>query len=197
MYILGLTGSIGMGKSATAKMFTDYGVPVHDADATVHKLMGPKGRATVLIDKVFPDCLDDQGAVDRQKLGAQVFGHDDALKNLEKILHPMVREEERRFLRLQRQRRVKMVVLDIPLLFETKGEKRCDGVAVVSASKSLQARRVLARPGMNAQKFHAILKKQVPDAIKRRRADFVIFTGAGFYQARKQVKNIITQMAKQ
>ncbi|WP_417795704.1 dephospho-CoA kinase [Terasakiella pusilla] len=191
MYILGLTGSIGMGKSATAKLFQHYGIPVHDADATVHKLMGPKGRATPFIAKAFPGSLAENGAVDRLKLGPQVFGDDQALKKLEAILHPMVREEERKFLRQCQLQRHKMVVLDIPLLFETKGEKRCDGVAVVSTSKIMQKKRVLARPNMTVEKFRAILKKQLSDFEKRKRADYVIFTGNGFRHARFQVKGII------
>ncbi len=180
-----------MGKSATADMFRQFGVPVHDADATVHHLMGPKGRATDLIDQAFPGCLDATGRVDRQKLGAEVFGNDPALKKLEAILHPMVREEERKFLRIHQIRRVALVVLDIPLLFETQGETRCDGVAVVSASEVLQTKRVLARAGMTREKFQAILKKQVANREKCRRADFVIFTGNGYRVARKQVKKII------
>ena len=191
MYILGLTGSIGMGKSATAKMFRQCGVPVHDADATVHVLMGPKGRATLKIARAFPGCLNDQGGVDRQKLGTQVFGHDAQLKKLEAILHPMVRAEERKFLRRAHLQRVSLVVLDIPLLFETEGQKRCDGVVVVSASKIIQRRRVLARSGMTEDKFNAILKKQIPDVEKRRRADFIILTGNGYRSARTQVKKII------
>lgn len=191
MYILGLTGSIGMGKSATARLFQEYGIPVHDADATVHQLMGPKGRATPLIAKTFPGSLAKNGAVDRVKLGPQVFGNDPALKKLEAILHPMVHEEERKFLRRCQLQRYKMVVLDIPLLFETKGEKRCDAVAVVSTSKTLQKKRVLARPNMTPEKFSAILKKQISDFEKRKRADYIIFTGDGFRTARLQVRKII------
>jgi len=191
MFVLGLTGSIGMGKSATADIFRSYGVPVHDADATVHQLMGPNGRATAQIDQVFPGCLNEQGAVDRQKLGVQVFGDETALKKLENILHPMVRAEEIKFLRLCRLQRRKLVVLDIPLLFETGGGSRCQAVAVVSASSALQKKRVMARAGMTVEKFRTILKKQMPDAKKRRKADYVIFTGAGFRAARNQVKKII------
>lgn len=196
MYVLGLTGSIGMGKSATAQMFRDFGVPVHDADATVHCLMGPKGRATGQITQAFPGCLATNGSVDRQKLGGLVFGDEMALKKLENILHPMVRAEERKFLRRCALRREKLVVLDIPLLYETKGENRCDGVAVVSTLKSMQARRVLARAGMTPDKFKAILKKQIPDHVKRRRADFVIFSGAGFRVARDQVKKMIRALQR-
>ncbi|WP_135081290.1 dephospho-CoA kinase [Terasakiella sp. SH-1] len=194
MFILGLTGSIGMGKSATAEMFRTLGIPVHDADATVHQLMGPKGRATAKINQVFPGCLAENGAVDRQKLGAQVLGDDVALKKLEAILHPMVRGEERKFLRICQLQRRKIVVLDIPLLFETKGEKRCDAVCVVSATKAIQKRRVLARSGMTQQKFNVILKKQMPDVQKRRRADYIIFSGAGFRVARNQVKKIVQEI---
>ncbi len=191
MYVLGLTGSIGMGKSATADLFRSYGICVHDADATVHMLMSPTGKATGKIERAFPGSLNESGAVDRQKLGAQVFGDAKALKKLERILHPLVYEEEKKFLRRCRLQGRKLVVLDIPLLFETRGEKRCDGICVVSASGFLQRKRVMARAGMTAQKFDAILQKQMPDTEKRRRADFIIFTGAGFRTARNQVKKII------
>lgn len=193
MFILGLTGSIGMGKSATAKMFQDVGVPVHDADATVHQLMGVGGKATSLIDTAFPGSVV-KGAVDRQALGKVVFGDESALKKLESILHPLVRAEERKFLRLCQLHRNPLVVLDIPLLFETGGEKRMDAVVVVSASKTLQKKRVMARPGMNGDKFKAILKKQMPDTLKRRKADFVINTGAGYRVARDQVKMIVSHI---
>ncbi|NVK18706.1 MAG: dephospho-CoA kinase [Methylocystaceae bacterium] len=195
MYILGLTGSIGMGKSATAQMFRDFAIPVHDADATVHQLMGPKGRATEQIEKAFPGSIQENGAVDRQKLGEYVFENPQELKKLEAILHPLVRAEEQKFLRLQQLHKKSLVVLDIPLLFETHGEKRCDGVAVVSASKSLQYRRVMARTGMTSDKFAAILKKQMPDFEKRKRADFVILSGNGYRVARNKVKRIIQQVS--
>ena len=196
MFILGLTGSIGMGKSATAKMFREFGIPVHDADATVHQLMGPKGRATKQIEATFQGCLAEDGSVDRQKLGSHVFENDEALKNLEAILHPMVRDEERKFLRLCQLHRNPLVVLDIPLLFETKGEERCNAVAVVSASKTLQAKRVMARSGMTREKFQAIVKKQTPDALKRKKADYIILSGAGFRTARNQVQHIINEIKR-
>lgn len=194
MFILGLTGSIGMGKSATADMFRMEGIPVHDADASVHQLMGPSGRAIDKINQVFPNCLTEEGAVDRQKLGTKVFGNDQALKKLEAILHPMVRSEEKRFLRTHQLRRADMVVLDIPLLYETYGEKRCDAVCVVSASKTIQAKRVLARAGMTQEKFQAIIKKQIPNQEKCQRADFIVFTASGYRTARNQVKKIIRQV---
>jgi dephospho-CoA kinase len=195
MFILGLTGSIGMGKSATAKMFKDQGIPVHDADASVHQLMGVGGLATQKIAETFPSAVI-KGCVDRQALGQIVFGNDAALKKLEGILHPLVRAEERKFLRLNQLHRAPLVVLDIPLLFETAGEERMDAVAVVSASKCLQKKRVLARSGMTEQKFQAILKKQMPDALKRKKADFIIHTGAGYRPARNQVKMIISTLKK-
>jgi len=195
MFILGLTGSIGMGKSATTKMFQDIGVPVHDADATVHQLMDVGGQATSLIEAAFPDCVV-KGAVDRQALGKVVFGDAIALKKLEAILHPLVREEERVFLRLCQLHRNPLVVLDIPLLFETEGEKRMDGVVVVTASKTIQKKRVMLRPGMNKGRFKAIVKKQMPDALKRKKADFVINTGAGYRVARDQVKMIVANIKK-
>lgn len=195
MFILGLTGSIGMGKSATAKMFKSRGIPVHDADASVHKLMGPGGAAVGLIEKIFPSAVS-KGIIDRQVLGQLVFGHDVALKKLEMILHPLVRAEETKFLRLCQLHRDPLVVLDIPLLFETDGQKRMDGVVVVSASKMLQEKRVLARAGMTKNKFQAILKKQMPDSLKRRKADYVIYTGAGFRNARNQVRMVISHLKK-
>jgi dephospho-CoA kinase len=194
MIILGLTGSIGMGKSATAKIFRAFGIPVHDADAAVHGLMSNGGAATVAIDQAFPDCLKEDGSVDRQKLGAMVFGNDENLKRLEAILHPLVRKEEQKFLRKSALARQKIVVLDIPLLFETKGEKRCDYVIVVSAPAYLQKKRVMARAGMNLDKFQAILKKQMPDVEKRQKADFVISSAQGFRSARNQVKKIIQSL---
>lgn len=191
MKIIGLTGSIGMGKSTTAAFFRRCGVPVHDADATVHGLMGPKGTAVAAILEKFPNCGSWQQGIDRQKLGAVVFANDSALKTLENILHPLVRRAEAKFLQCQRRRKVPLVVLDIPLLFETEGHKRCDYVVVVSARAFLQRKRVLSRSGMTEEKFQAILNKQYPDALKRRRADFIVPTGNGRAAAFQAVKKII------
>lgn len=184
MIVLGLTGSIGMGKSTTAKMFREAGVPVHDSDETVHRLYA--GRAVPLIDAAFPGTVV-EGAVDRTRLGAAVLGNSDALKRLEAIVHPLVRADADAFVERHRQDGADVVLLDIPLLFETGGEARVDRIVVVSAPADVQRERVMARPGMTEEKFAAILAKQVPDAEKRRRADFVIETGKGLDHAREQV----------
>jgi len=176
--VLGLTGSIGMGKSTAAAMLRDMGLPVHDADAAVHRLMAPGGRAVPEIAAAFPDAVAD-GAVDRRALGARVFADKAALQRLEAILHPKVRAEAHRFIEARRYRGDDLVVLDIPLLFETGGERLCDAVAVVSAPRFVQEARVLTRPGMTREKLAAIRAQQLPDADKRRRADIVVPTGLG------------------
>ena len=192
MLILGLTGSIGMGKSTTAKLFAEEGVPVHDADAAVHALY--EGAATPLIERAFPGTTT-AGKVDRQKLAARVVGNEAAMKELEAIVHPLVRQSEVRFLDRARAEARPVVVLDIPLLFETGGEKRVDKVVVVSAPAAEQRRRVLERPGMTEEKFEALLAKQVADAEKRRRADFLIDTGRGIDHAREQVRSLLAEIA--
>ena len=178
MIILGLTGSIGMGKSTATAMFRRLRVPVFDADAAVHALQGPGGRALPAIEAAFPGTTGPTG-LDRQKLGAIVFADRAALKRLEAIIHPMLNRVRRHWLSTQALHRQPLVVLDVPLLFETGGDRRCDAVAVVSAPAHVQRQRVLARPGMTAEKFAHILKTQLPDAAKRRRADFVIPSGQG------------------
>ncbi|AJD54109.1 dephospho-CoA kinase [Thalassospira xiamenensis M-5 = DSM 17429] len=193
MVILGLTGSIGMGKSTAAGMFRYLGVPVHDADASVHHLMAPDGAAFEPIISAFPDVLQD-GRIDRQILGPIVFADSDALKCLEAILHPLVRDDENRFLRQNRLAQRSLVVLDIPLLFETAGEKRCDQVAVVSAPEFIQRQRVMARLGMTEAKFSAILAKQMPDREKRRKADFIIPTGLGRAVTFATIRSIVDQL---
>lgn len=193
MKILGLTGSIGMGKSTAARMLRRLGVPVHDADATVHALLAKGGRAVAAVEAAFPGVVRD-GAVDRGELGRRVFGDAAALKRLETILHPLVRQAEKQFLARHRQRRTPLVVLDIPLLFETGGEKRCDKVAVVSAPALVQEQRVMKRPGMTRERLAAILKKQMPDVEKRRRADFVVPTGLGMLPALRRLAAIVTLM---
>lgn len=193
MKILGLTGSIGMGKSTAAAMLRRLGVPVHDADATVHALFAPGGKAVAAVDAAFPGVVKG-GAVDRAALGAKVFGDDAALRRLEAIVHPLVRAAERDFLARHRRYRTRLVVLDIPLLFETHGEARCDVVAVVSAPAFLQAARVLARPGMTRTRLDAVLAKQMPDGQKRRRADVVIPTGLGKGPAWKRLKALVQRM---
>ncbi|CCQ75625.1 dephospho-CoA kinase [Magnetospira sp. QH-2] len=193
MRVLGLTGSIGMGKSTAAADFRRLGIAVHDADAVVHGLLGPGGEALTAIDSLFPGVVGTAG-VDRQALGARVFHDPTGLKKLEAILHPLVRRAEQGFLRRQMARQAPFVVLDIPLLFETHGESRCDAVAVVTAPPFVQSRRVLARSGMTREKFHAILARQVPDGEKRHRADFVIQTGLGRRFSLLAIKRIVAGM---
>lgn len=190
-FVLGLTGSIGMGKSATADLFRKLGVPVHDADATVHRLY--RGRAAPLIERAFPGTVAD-GAVDRTKLGAAVLNSPARMKELEAIVHPLVREEEENFL-ARVSALAPIAVLDIPLLFETGGERRCDAALVVTAPAEVQRERVLARPGMTAEKFSAILAKQMPDADKRARAHFLVDTSRGFASAEAQVRSILVCLA--
>lgn len=188
MIVLGLTGSIGMGKSTTAQMFLDAGVPVYSADETVHRLYS--GKAAPLIEQDFPGTTSD-GEVDRTKLSAAVMGKPEALQRLEEIVHPLVRTEENRFRQDSENSGAKLVLLDIPLLFETGAEKRVDKVLVVTAPKEVQRERVLAREGMTEDKLEAILARQVPDAEKRNRADFIIDTSQGLVAAREHVQQII------
>jgi len=191
MFILGLTGSIGMGKTVAAGDFRRLGLPVHDSDAAVHALMARGGAAVADVGTAFPGIVRD-GAVDRGALGKRVFGDDVALRTLEAILHPMVRRRERAFLGLHARLRTPAVVLDIPLLFETGGEERCDAVCVVSAPYREQRRRVLRRPGMTEARFQEVLKHQIPDYLKRRAADFVIFTGLGRAHSLPIIRRIAT-----
>lgn len=191
-FILGLTGSIGMGKSTTAALFRERGIPVHDADASVHALY--RGRAMPLIAAAFPDAVQD-GVVDRPRLSAAVLGRPEAMARLEAIIHPLVREEEEAFLRRCRESGRGFAVLDVPLLLETSGEGRCDAVLVVSAPADIQRARVLARPGMTAERFEAILARQMPDAEKRARAHFIVDTARGLVAAGRQVGSILTALA--
>jgi dephospho-CoA kinase len=191
MLILGLTGSIGMGKSTTSKMFQDEGVPVYDADAAVHALYASGGAAVGPVEAAFPGVVVN-GAIDRAKLSAQVVGNSEALAKLEAIVHPLVGAHRIGFFEETKAKGHEIVVLDIPLLFETGGEKRVDKGVVVSAPADVQRERVLARPEMTAEKFEAILARQTPDADKRARADFVIDTGQGLDHARQQVRDLLT-----
>ena len=191
MIVLGLTGSIGMGKSTTAKMFVEEGVPVHDSDDAVHRLYA--GEAAPLIEAAFPGTVRD-GVVDREILGRHVIGNATAMKRLEEIIHPLVRADANAFLDRARESGLPVAVLDIPLLFETGGRGRVDKVVVVTAPADVQRARVLARPGMTVEKFEAILARQVPDAEKRRLADFVVDTGKGLDAAREQVRAIISEL---
>ncbi len=193
MFILGLTGSIGMGKSATAKMIAEESVPVYDADAAVHRLY--EGEATPAIEAAFPGTTAN-GKVDRDKLGKRVLGDKAAIQKLEQIVHPLVRAGEERFLADAARNGAPVAVLDIPLLYETGGDKRCDAVVVVSAPAEVQRARVFERAGMNEDKLAAILAKQMPDAEKRARADFIVDTSRGFDHARAQVREILAQVAK-
>ena len=193
MFILGLTGSLAMGKSATAKMFAEEGVPVHDADAVVHRLYD--GEATAAIEAVFPGTTAG-GKVDREKLGKRVLGDAAAIKRLEGIVHPMVAAASARFLAEAERNSAPVAVLDVPLLFETGGDKRCDAVVVVSAPPETQRSRAFERPGMNDDKLAIILAKQMPDAEKRARADFVVDTSQGFEAARAQVREILRKVAR-
>lgn len=189
--ILGLTGSIGMGKSTVAAMFADEAVPVFDADATVHRLQGPGGRVVAAIEAAFPGTTSDRG-VDRAKLSAVVLGNDDAMRRLEGIVHPAVAEERAAFLAANAD--AAFVVFDIPLLFETGGDAHVDRIAVVSAAPEVQRARTLARPGMTPAKFDAILARQMPDAEKRTRADIVIATDVAIDQTREAVRRVIACM---
>ncbi|MGR6329473.1 dephospho-CoA kinase [Sphingomonas sp. XXL09] len=186
--LLGLTGSIGMGKSTVAAMFAEEGVPVFDADAAVHRLQGPGGSVVAAIERVFPGTTDANG-VDRQALGRAVLGDDAAMKRLEAIVHPAVAAERAAFLAAHADAPV--VLLDIPLLFETGGDAGVDAVAVVSAAAEVQRTRVLARPGMTAAKLDAILARQLPDVDKRARADFVIPTDVPLDRTREAVRHVL------
>jgi dephospho-CoA kinase len=196
MVIVGLTGSIGMGKSTAALMLRQMGVPVYDADAAVHRLQAPGGLALPPIEAAFPGVVKG-GVLDRQALGARVFGNREALRTLEAIVHPLVAREQRTFVKRAAMRGAPMVVLDIPLLFEGLGERRVDGVLVVSAPAFLQRLRVMARPGMTAEKFAGILKQQVPDSLKRRKATVVIPTGLGLAPTRRALATAVRALSRQ
>ncbi|MGY4283255.1 dephospho-CoA kinase [Bradyrhizobium sp. LM2.7] len=193
MRILGLTGSIGMGKSTTAKLFAEAGVPVYDADAAVHQLY--EGEAAPAIEAAFPGTTAN-GKVDRQKLSARVVHDSAAIKQLEQIVHPMLGASRQKFFADAEAAKAPVVVLDIPLLFETGGEKRVDAVVVVSTSPELQRERVLARGTMDEAKLEAIIAKQTPDAEKRKRADFVVDTSHGLEPVRAQIRDILAEVVK-
>lgn len=191
MITIGLTGSIGMGKSTTAGLFAAEGIPVNDADQVVHDLY--RGEAVPLIEAAFPGVAT-SGEVDRQKLAAALAQNPANFPKLEAIVHPMVRTREMEFLKRHAAMGTEIVLLDIPLLFETGGEDRVDVIVVVSCDPSIQRARVLARPGMTPEKFELILKRQTPDAEKRKKADYIIDTGHGIDQARQQVRSILAQI---
>jgi dephospho-CoA kinase len=188
MLVIGLTGSIGMGKSTTARFFADEGVPVLDADATVHALY--EGEAVAPIEAAFPGTSRD-GRIDREELSRRVVGNPEALRRLEAIVHPLVRAAQARFLAQAEQSGAPLAVLDVPLLFESGGDRLVDAVVVVSAPADVQRARTLSRPGMTVEKFEALLGKQLSDAEKRRRADFVVDSSQSFDSARAQVRAIL------
>jgi len=192
-FVLCLTGSLGMGKSTAARFFADAGIPVHDSDAAVHALY--EGEAVAAVERAFPGSTAD-GKVDRAKLAAMVLNDSEALARLEAIVHPLVSASTEKFLADTQARGEKVVVLDVPLLFEAGLECRCDAVVVVSAPPEVQRRRALDRPGMTEEKFNAILAKQLPDAEKRRRADFVLDSSKDFEYARAQVRDILGAVSK-
>jgi dephospho-CoA kinase len=196
MIIVGLTGSIGMGKSTAAAMFADEGVPVFDADAAVHELYAPGGAGAAAIGKIFPAALGPDGGVDRRALRAAVQPDPRAFAKLESLVHPLVARERRSFLERARRRGADVAVLDIPLLYETGGEERVDAVVVVSAPPDVQRRRVLARSGMTDAVLDTILARQVPDAIKRARADYVIDTGGSLLGVRLQITRILRSLRR-
>ena len=190
MYIIGLTGSIGMGKTTAANAFRHFGVPVYDADAAVHQLTGPGGKAVAAVDEAFPGVVKNN-AVDRQLLGPKVFDDKAALKKLEDILHPLVRQIQLEFLRQAAKRHEKLAVLDVPLLFEVGSDQLCDAIAVVTAPAYLQRIRVLSRPGMTEERLAQVLASQMPDAEKRKLADFLILTSLGKNFSLLCIRNII------
>jgi dephospho-CoA kinase len=193
MIVLGLTGSIGMGKSTTAKLFAEAGVPVYDADAAVHRLY--EGEAAPAIEAAFPGTTEN-GKVDRVRLSARVVHDSAAMKKLEEIVHPMLGASRQRFLDEAEQSNAPVAVVDVPLLFETGGEKRVDAVVVVTTSPELQRERILTRPNMTEEKLEAILLRQMPDAEKRKRAHFVVDTSHGLDPVRARIRDILDQAAK-
>ncbi|MBV8118457.1 MAG: dephospho-CoA kinase [Alphaproteobacteria bacterium] len=197
MIVVGLTGSIGMGKSTAASMLRRMRVALFDADQVVHRLLASGGGAVAEVEAAFPGNRGEDGGIDRNRLGQRVFGDPQALMRLERILHPMVAQAEKRFLAQARARGERLVVLDIPLLYESRGAARCDYVIVVSAPPMLQRQRVMRRRGMTEARFAAILKQQMPDAEKRRRADFVVPTGLDRGFSRRRLRAIINTLSGQ
>lgn len=197
MIVLGLTGSIGMGKSTAASMLRELGVPVHDSDDAVHRLLGPGGKAVDAVAARFPEAYDpDRHAINRKTLGGIVFQDAEKRKTLEDIVHPLVRQDQQEFLSEHQKQNRRIVALDIPLLYETGAESRVDKVIVVTCPACIQRRRVLARPGMTEEKFASILAGQIPDAEKRRRADFTVQTGLGRAYSYHRLKKIIQHLSR-
>lgn len=191
MKIIGLTGSIGMGKTTTAEMFKKHGVPTIDADQIVHQLY--ENEAVALIEEAFPGTTDGK-TVDRKKLSTFVIGQPDSFKKLEAIIHPLVRQKQDEFVKSHREQGADLVLLDIPLLFETGGQSRVDIIVVVTCDPEIQKKRVLARKNMNIDKFNAILKKQLPDAEKRKLADHIVDTSASFEETEAQVIALLSNL---
>ena len=196
MVIVGLTGSIGMGKSTAAAMLRRLGVPLFDADAAVHRMLAPGGNAVAEVEAAFPGVRNEYGGIERPALGRRVFGQPAEMRRLEGILHPRVRVAERRFVAGCRARHASVAVLDIPLLFETGRDRRCDAIVVVTAPAWLQRARVMRRPGMSDSRYRAILAAQTPDAEKRRRADFVLSTGLGKAATLRRLKAMVTLLRR-
>ena len=192
MIKIGLTGSIGMGKSETARIFSSLGIPVYDADASVHKLYESGKTGAIAIKKIFPEAISDDGSVDRKILGGIVVGNKTNIKKLEDIIHPLLKNDRLDF--FEKNINEKIVVLDIPLLFETKGESQVDYVVVVSTSDNIQKQRVLERPDMTEDKFEKILLSQMPNEAKCKKADFIIDTSISIDDAKKQVLNILKKI---
>ena len=195
MKLVGLTGSIGMGKSTTAGLFAELGLPVYDADAAVHRLYAPGGAAVAPVAALFPEALD-QGGIDRRRLSARVLGDDGAMRALEAAVHPLVAADRVAFFARAQESGADLVVLDVPLLFETGGAAGLDAIVGATAPPDVQRARVLARPDMDSAKFEAILARQTPDADKRAGADFVVETDAGLAPARAQVRSIVAALRK-
>ncbi len=196
MIVLGITGSVAMGKSTVAAQFAQLGAAVSDADKLVHRILETDASVKQHIAKSFPECIE-AGEVNRQELGAMVFGNAAALKKLEAILHPRVRAQEEVFIKKAQQEGKWLVVLDIPLLYETGADGRCDFVAVVTAAESVQRQRVLEREGMTEEKFQQILSLQMPDEKKREKADFLIHTDQGMEHSLEQVKTVVEALRKE
>ncbi|MDD3288505.1 MAG: dephospho-CoA kinase [Alphaproteobacteria bacterium] len=190
---IGLTGSIGMGKSTAARIFNSLGIAVHSADVAAHKAMSGNGAAVKALAKLFPTSKTPSG-IDRKILGHIVFGNEKKLRQIEKILHPLVVKSEKRFVAKAIREKAKAVVLEIPLLFETNADKRCDAVVCVSASAKIQKERVMKRAGMTAERYDKIIKLQLPDKTKRKKADYVITTNKGLADTRRQIKKLWAEL---
>ena len=192
MLKIGLTGSIGMGKTATGKIFSELGLPLYDADAAVHKLYGPGQKGSEKIKEKFPNSINPDGSVNRESLSTEVLGDPEKIKSLENIIHPLVGEDRKVF--FDENAKAKAVVLDIPLLFETGGEKFVDYIVVVDAPREIQEERVLSRPNMTKEKFEKIITQQIPNHEKKKKADFIVDTSLSIEDARNQVANIVKKI---